>query len=176
MRRSLLFVALSALLPAGPLRAAPLTAAKSSALVSDPITGTVQPKRIPGALIDYNIMVENPNSVLTTIGGVAVSDHLPAGTELYVGNLGLPGSGPIAFSDGPLLGLLFGSGLTYSYGGLASGADSVAFSNNNGASYAYVPAPDANGFDANVTDIRVTPSGTQTAGSAFNLRFRVRLR
>ena len=175
MKRSLLPLALATLLLAGPTQAAPLTAAKSSMLVSDPITGVVLPKRIPGALVDYNIRVDNPNSVLTTIGGVAVSDHIPAGTALYVGNLGLAGSGPVAFSDGALLGLLFGSGLTYSYGGLASGADSLAFSNNNGASYTYVPVPDANGFDANVTDIRINPSGTQDAGSAFNLRFRVRV-
>ncbi len=173
--RRLLAIALT-LLAAAPAQAAPLTAAKSSTLVSDPITGAVLPKRIPGALVDYNIRVDNPNSALTTVGGVSVSDHIPAGTEIYVGNLGLPGSGPVAFSDGALLGLLFGSGLTYSYGGLASGADSLAFSNNNGASYAYVPTPDADGFDANVTDVRINPTGTQTAGSAFNLRFRVRVR
>ncbi len=176
MRRALLPLALATLLLAGPAQGAPLTVAKSSTLVSDPIDGAVLPKRIPGALIDYNILVTNPNSVLTTIGGVSVSDHIPTGTTLYVGNLGLAGSGPVAFSDGALLGLLFGSGLTYNYAGLASTTDSLAFSNNNGVSYTYIPTPDANGFDANVTDIRVNPSGTQDAGSAFNLRFRVQVR
>ena len=134
MRRSIVSLAL-ALLVVTPVNAAPLTAAKSSVLVSDPITGAVLPKRIPGALVDYNIRVENPNSALTTIGG-----------------------------------------LTYSYVSLSNTGDSLAFSNNNGASYTYVPVPDADGFDANVTDIRINPAGTQTAGSAFNLRFRVRVR
>ena len=175
MRRTIVSLALG-LLVAAPVSAAPLTAAKSSVLVSDPITGAVLPKRIPGALVDYNIRVDNPNSALTTIGGVSVGDHIPAGTALYVGNLGLAGSWPVTCSDGALLGLLFGSGLTYSYVSLSNTGDSLAFSNNNGASYTYVPVPDADGFDANVTDVRINPSGTQTAGSAFNLRFRVRVR
>lgn len=166
---------LAALLLAAPAAAAPLTTTKTSTLVSDPIDGVVVPKRIPGALVDYNIRVNNPNGVLISVGGISVSDHVPAGTDIFLGDLGPAGSGPVEFTDGNLLGLgLLGSGLDYSYGGLGA-ADSLEFSNNNGASYTYTPSP-VGGYDSAVTDIRVRPSGGFAAGSSFNLRFRVRVR
>lgn len=167
------------LLLAAPAAADPLTIAKSSALVSDPINLIVLPKRIPGALVDYNLRIANPNAALdltpTFFRLVSVADPIPVGTALFVGDLGLPGSGPVVFSDGSVLGLL-GTGLTYNYVSLASTADSLEFSRNNGASYDYTPVADADGVDALVTNIRVRPSGTQAPGSGFNLRFRVRVR
>jgi hypothetical protein len=64
------------------------------------------------------------------------------------------GSGPVTFTNGPT-----SSGLTYTYSGLASATDSLAFSNNNAATFAYTPVADASGCDPNVTHVRIAPSG-----------------
>ena len=78
------------------------------------------------------------------------------------------GSGPIRFSDSTTV----PSGLNYSYP-----AD-VAFSNNNGASWDYVPSdPDGDGIDPDVTGIRVNPKGLFNGGNAqFTISFRVRIK
>jgi hypothetical protein len=63
---------------------------------------------------------------------------------------------------------------------LDSTTDGISFSNNNGSTYAYTPTPDANGYDANVTHLRVLPAGAFAASDgtnhpAFSLVFRVQV-
>jgi hypothetical protein len=103
---------------------------------------------------------------------VAIVDRMPANTRLFVGDLGAPGSGPVAFVNGSP-----SSALTWTYTSLNSLTDDLEFSNDNGVSWTYVPVPDGSGTDAAVTDIRMRPKGTmppQGAGSpSFELRFRV---
>jgi hypothetical protein len=77
----------------------------------------------------------------------------------------------VQFIDGPIA-----SNLVFSY------AANVAFSNRPGgaAPFDYAPVPDANGFDATVTALRVAPSGAfagAVAGAepSFSVEFRVRL-
>jgi hypothetical protein len=79
------------------------------------------------------------------------------------------------FTDGAIP-----SGLSYSFLGLGNGGDRLSFSNNNGASYLYTPTPDANGFDSNVTNIRIDPTGTlnNAVGASqpsFTVNFRVKV-
>ncbi|MDC7682778.1 hypothetical protein PQU92_05790 [Asticcacaulis sp. BYS171W] len=165
--------------------AAALTIAKSSLLMSDPLNGITSPKAIPGAVVDYTVKITNPNGIFTTVTPVAITDALPPRTKFYVGALGslslnsvnLVTTGPVAFYDDNLLGLgLLGSDLSYTYGGLSSGTDSIAFSNDNGATWGYTPTADADGYDANITNIRVTLSGTFRAGSNFSLRYRIMIK
>jgi hypothetical protein len=161
---------------ASAVSAAPLQISKTPSLISDPIN-LLAPKAIPGAVIDYNILVKNPNAAIIA-GGVKITDTIndiaiPQGAAYYVNSLA--GSGPVEFSDGNILGLL-GSGLTYTYTSLSSTTDSIAFSNNGGTTYTYTPVPDANGYDANVTNIQVTLSGSFAILSAFNLRLRVHVK
>jgi hypothetical protein len=64
---------------------------------------------------------------------------------------------------------------------LSSTTDDVAFSNDNGVTYAYTPVPDATGYDAAVTHIRVIPKGTFAVSSAagnpsFTLSFRIKVK
>jgi hypothetical protein len=149
----------------------PLTVVKTSAVVSDP-QGNLLPKRVPGAVIDYTITVTNPNSVLTTVNGLAIADAIPARTELRVADLGLLNAGPVVYTDG----LLPPSLLSYSFTSLGSSTDRLDFSNDNGATWTYTPVADGNGYDRNVTNIRVRLGGNQVAGSSFSLRFRVRVK
>ena len=102
-------------------------------------------------------------------------DAIPANTILYVLDAGTPGSGPVELINGTPA-----SALTYTFSGLANGADNIDSSNNGGTTWTYVPTPDANGCDPAVTHIRVRPQGTM-AGSGvggnpyFEVRFRVRV-
>lgn len=55
-----------------------VTATKVSTVLSDPVNGTSDPKAIPGATVEYCIVVAN-NSGSATAEDIAVSDTLPAG-------------------------------------------------------------------------------------------------
>ena len=91
-----------------------------------------------------------------------LADPIPTNTQLFVGDLGGAGSGPIKFTQGTPT-----SGLSYTFTSLASATDDVSFSNNSGASYVYTPV-NTGGFDANVTNISINPKNAfacSTTGS-----------
>jgi len=102
---------------------------------------------------------------------VFLYDPVPANTTLYVGDLSGAGSGPIQFVNGSP-----SSGLSYTFTSLASTTDNVDFSNNGGSTYTYTPVPDSNGFDANVTNIRINPQGVFAAAGGSNPYFQVSFR
>jgi hypothetical protein len=102
---------------------------------------------------------------------VSIVDKVPANTRLFVGNLGAPGSGPVAFVNGTP-----SSALTWTFTALNSATDDLDFSNDGGATWSYVPVPDVAGYDAAVTDIRMRPRGLMPGGVGgpnFELRFHV---
>jgi hypothetical protein len=176
MKRLIIALVATAHIISGNAMAAALQISKTPSLISDPVNSGVLPKTIPGAIVDYNILVKNPDTLIA-MSLVSVIDDIavPQGAEYFVGDL--VGSGPVEFTDGNLLGLgLFGSGLSYTYTSLSSASDSIAFSNDGGITFAYTPVPDANGYDSHVTHIRVSPTGTFSVLSGFNLRLRVRIR
>lgn len=149
---------------------APVSVTKTAAVVSDPLNGALTPKAIPGAEIDYTITVSNTSNRALDDGTVAVADMVPVKTKLYVKDLGLAGSGPVAFNQTLL------SGLAFTFTNLASTTDDVFFSRDGGATYTYIPVPDADGCDAQVTHVRVRPRGSLALSGAFNVRFRVIVR
>ncbi len=55
-----------------------ITVVKSSAVISDPVNGTTNPKRIPGAIIEYSILVTNTAGAQAT--DLTVTDDLSAET------------------------------------------------------------------------------------------------
>ena len=69
------------------------------------------------------------------------------------------------------------SALTWTFTSLSSTTDDVDFSNDGGTTWTYVPVPDANGYDAAVTHLRLRPKGTMPGNGGgdpwFELRFRV---
>jgi hypothetical protein len=102
----------------------------------------------------------------------------PVGDQnmLFVGDLAGAGSGPVSFSDGSTT-----SGLTCTFSSLDRDADCISFSDKNGSTYTHIPTPDADGYDAAVTHVRVSPAGTFAASDgsnhpAFSLVFRVKVK
>ncbi|PKP95282.1 MAG: proprotein convertase, P [Alphaproteobacteria bacterium HGW-Alphaproteobacteria-14] len=142
---------------------AALSVTKVSSLISDPVNLTSNPKAIPGALVEYLISVTNNGTAATDNNSVVVIDNGPADAKLcQIARAG----GPIIFNDPG------GSGLAYSFAALGSASDSLEFSDDGGASWSYVPAPDGQGCDASVTSFRVRPGGGLVAGRSFTLRAR----
>jgi hypothetical protein len=148
---------------------------KFSTLVSDPVRGTTNPKSIPGAVRHYTLRVTNSGAGKVDNNTLVLSDPLPTSMELYVGDLAGPGLGPVQFVDGSP-----SSGLTFTFTSLASQTDGVDFSNDNGATWTYVPTPDGNGYDAAVTHIRLRPQGAMNEAAGGNpsaeLIFRMRVK
>ena len=149
---------------------APLTLVKSSQTLLDPLNGTTNAKLIPGARVGYTITVANPHSYSVTSNSIVIVDATPALLQLFVSDIAAVGGGPVRFQDGAI-----SSALTYIYSGLASLVDDVDFSNNGGATWTYVPTPNADGVDTAVTHIRIRPKGAMAPSSSFSLLLGYRL-
>ena len=142
---------------------ATLSVTKISALISDPVNLTSNPKAIPGALVEYLISVANNGTAATDTNSVVVIDNGPPDAKLcQIDRVG----GPVVYTDPG------GSGLTYSFASLSSGTDNLEFSDDNGGSWTYVPVADSQSCDADVTAFRVRPGGGLGAGRSFTLRVR----
>lgn len=100
---------------------------------------------IPGSVVRYDIVVENPGQRVdpTTL---VLTDAFPAEVALMVS-----GSGAFAFTDGATP-----SGLSLPYDGPASPTDSVEFS-TDGTDFSYSPTDPV---DPAVTHVRFRPTGT----------------
>ena len=159
------------LVPAG--NTAPLLVQKTVVTVDDPVNGSMNPKAIPGANVQYTIRVTNTGTGSVDADTVVISDTLPLKLELFVNDIGGPGSGPALFVDGIPV-----SGLTYTFGGLGNAADDLIFDDGS-LTFAYTPVPDANGYDANVTAVQINPkgvfNGTGGGDPFFELRFQARV-
>jgi len=142
--------------------AALLIVSKTSAVVSDPVNGTVNPKLIPGAIVEYAINVRNVGAGTVTAGTINIIDIMPAN---------------MAFATGTTV--TFANGTTASGLNTFNASTMVRFSSAAGgvAPYTYTPVGT---FDANVRGIRIIPTGTMAAGTAtaqpsFTIRFRARV-
>lgn len=155
--------------------AADLILVKNAAILTDPVNGASNPKAIPGAVASYTITVNNQGGRPADLDSTVISDTIPSDSSLMVSDIGGAGSGPLIFSDGSPT-----SGLSYTFGSLASTTDDLEFSSDGGATFVYTPTPDGNGVDASVTDIRINPKGVFLPSSGagnpgFNIVFRVRV-
>lgn len=155
----------------------PPTITKLTTLISDPVNGTTNPKRIPGAIVEYTVLVSNPG-VAMTANSVQVIDPLDASTALVVTDIAGAGSGPVAFTQGAV-----SSTLTYTYTNAASATDDLEYFNaTSGGARITALTPNASGCDPAVRRIEVYPKGTFADGTgagtdpSFQLRFRVCIR
>ena len=151
-----------------------ITMQKTSSVISDGVNAS-NPKRIPGAIVEYDISATNAGAGAADNNSVIISDAIPANTALYVNDISGAGTGPVRFVDGSPP-----SGLSYNFISLASTTDTISFSNNGGTSYVYTPTPDANGVDINVTHIKMATTGSFLAGGVsgspnFQFKFRVKV-
>jgi uncharacterized repeat protein (TIGR01451 family) len=145
-----------------------LSVQKVSQVLSDPINLATNPKRIPQSVTRYSITVTNQGPGAVDASSLVITDPVPASTAVYVSTAS---GDPVEFIDGTTA-----SGLAFSY------ATNVSYSNQpgGGTPFSYVPTPDASGFDAAVTGIRIAPSGVMNAAAggntpSFTVRFRVRV-
>ncbi len=88
---------------------------KTSRIVSDPVNLGVNPKAIPGAVIEYCITVANTGSA--TASGVNITDDLPSDVS-YLPGFGILVNGDAACTNGT-------SGGNFAAGGGVGGADRV---------------------------------------------------
>ena len=146
-----------------------LTITKASEVLSDPLNGASNPKRIPGALIRYSVTVRNSGIAAVDSSTLVITDPVPNGSDLYVGSVAGPA---VDFINGATP-----SGLSFAL------ASNVSYSSapGGGPPYSYTPIADAAGFDAAVTGLRIAPTGVMSAavGAAtpqFTVRFRTRVR
>jgi len=139
-----------------------ISLAKSTLTIYDPYNGASNPKAIPGAILEYSITAKNDGNLAADNNSIKISDAIPANTKVCVTTSG-DCLAPYFVNGSPSSGLSFAS---------------TVYSNNNGVTYSYTPSPDAEGADANVTNIRSSMNGAflpKTGASApnFQIKFRV---
>ncbi len=69
-----------------------LTVTKSSVVVSDPVSGVLLPKAIPGAVVQYCLVVNNA-TLLVPANNVNLTDLVPANTTYVPGSITIGGLG-----------------------------------------------------------------------------------
>lgn len=134
---------------------------KTVQTISDPVNGVSNPKAIPGAVVQYNIIATNSGAGSADVDSMVVIDPLPVETKLYANNIG--GPGPVLFIQGAT-----SSTLTF------NSAVDVSYSDDSGGTWTATPSADADGCDTSgITDIRVNPKGAFVGGnSSFQISFR----
>ena len=150
---------------------------KSVQTISDPVNLGANPKAIPGAVMQYNIIATNSGGGSADNDSTVIVDPVPANTLLYVDDIGGAGSGPVVFSQGATT-----STLSYGFITLGDGGDDLSFSNDGGTLYNATPTFDVvTGCDTTapaITHIKVNPKGTFVGNvvppsPSFNISFRV---
>ena len=103
--------------------AAAVNVLKTSRIVSDPVSGTSDPKAIPGAVIEYCIAVSNAAGGATATN-ITVTDPLPANTTFEAGSILLDGTvtGSICNADGTTGGTFDGSTVSGPLSDIAAGS------------------------------------------------------
>jgi uncharacterized repeat protein (TIGR01451 family) len=146
-----------------------LRVTKTVDVLTDPISGAVNPKQVPGSFQRYRVTVTNTGVGSVDASTLVLSDIVPTNAELYVSS---GGGDPVQFFDGSTP-----SGLTFNY------ATQVTYSSQPGGAppYSYTPTPNGNGVDPSVTAVRIAPSGAMPAAAganqpSFSVEFRVRVR
>lgn len=130
---------------------------KTSAVLSDP-TGAANPKGIPGAVVEYTIVLTNLGPGATDADSLVLREDLPPNTRLL---FTLPGLEPLTVTQGSPP-----SGLSYSYVSAGDLADDVAFSFDGGSTF-FTPTIDpGSGLDVSpqrINHLRITPGGSLNA-------------
>jgi uncharacterized repeat protein (TIGR01451 family) len=131
----------------GPL----LTLSKTSAVISDPFFSP-NPKRIPGAVVEYTIKAVNSGTGIADNNTVIISDPIPANTHFVVNSIQFTAAAPV-------------------YSGLAAGSGNFTYSLDGTI---YGPSQ-----TTNITHFKVAPTGqflAPTLGGAGNPAFTVKYR
>lgn len=142
---------------------ATLTLVKTSSVLSDPINGSTNPKMIPGAIVQYSILVSNTGNSTVDSNSVLLIDSLPS--QMRVGTSATP-----TFTQGsPTSGLTFNATNDIRYSNAVSAPTTFA-----GCTYTPTTA-----YDAAVRFICVNPKGSMAGSSGtppnFTISFRAQM-
>ncbi len=144
---------------------------KSVTVLEDPVTGvSANAKAIPGATVQYSILITNSGTASPDTDSLDIIDTIPANTAIVMDDFGGVGSGPVGFVDGSP-----SSGLTYTFISVSDLADDIVFL--DAADSPIIPA--ASGLDPSVRKIVINPKGTfgfsTTGNPSFTLMFKVEI-
>jgi uncharacterized repeat protein (TIGR01451 family) len=145
------------------LDTAVLEVEKSSTVISDPVNGAVDPKAIPGAIVEYTIEVRNVGRSRVDRDTISITDFMPEGMAFATGT-------PITFVDGDRSSRL----------DPFDPATMVGFSSQPDGTGPFDYTPTGS-FDPNVRAIRISPEGRMerarsgTVQPSFSIRFRARV-
>ena len=140
------------------------TMAVTSATTWDAVSGTTDPKAIPGSRRRASMTVANPDIVALDSNTLALVMPVAAGTIVALDGDGSGSGTVVQTSDGTPA-----SGLTVTYASPSSTTDNVDFSSDGGLSWTYVPIAGDTVSEARVTHIRVRPQGSMAAKSSFSV-------
>jgi uncharacterized repeat protein (TIGR01451 family) len=155
-----------------------ITISKTVTTISNPVEGATNAKAIPGAIMEYVVLVTNAGLGPADADSVVITDPLDANLRLVLNSP----IAPVTFSDSA-------SGLSFNSSDVGSNDtplpyNDVALSNDGGTTFLPLASvSEAGGIDATVPKIdfiRINPKGTfqgVSGGSlpAFTLRFRVQV-
>jgi uncharacterized repeat protein (TIGR01451 family) len=121
-------------------------------------------KALPGSVITYTITVSNNGNAPPNTDTLVVRDNVPSTVSMYIGT---GATSPVTFVQGTTL-------LSYTYSGLASTGDDIAFTSEASASpaYTYTPVP-VSGYDSAVTGFKIEPKGDFDGSTSFDLTYEV---
>ena len=117
---------------------------KNSLAIYDPINLENNPKAIPGAMVKYIINATNEGLGSTDLNSIVIADSIPSNMKLCVSTI--EKCKERVFNDGTVSSEL----------SLAT----VLYSNNNGSDFTYTPISDIEGFDVDVTNIKINLEGS----------------
>ncbi|MEM7763141.1 MAG: hypothetical protein AAF290_03610 [Pseudomonadota bacterium] len=135
----------------------PLEVTKTVNVFNDPVSSGGDAYAIPGAVMEYTISITNSGSVAIDSDGITLTDLIPTNTVFV--NEPIAAGLPVALDGGGA------SGLTITAG-------NIAFSDDDGATYAYTPTA---GNDPAIDAVRIDPGGQLAPGGSATFRFRVAL-
>lgn len=127
---------------------------KSVSVLGDPVNGISSPKAIPGATMQYALLMTNSGTGPSDDDSLILIDEIPANMALRVADFDASTAGPVYFLDGTPA-----STLIHDFVSLDDLTDDIDFSNDGGSTWTYVPVPNTNGADINVNAIRINPKG-----------------
>ncbi|WP_254603107.1 spore coat protein U domain-containing protein [Sphingomonas bacterium] len=130
----------------------------------DAISGTTDPKAIPGSRRRASITIGNPDIVAIDRGTLAVILPVANRTIVALDGDGTGSGTVVQTTDGSPA-----SGLTVSYVSPSSTTDNVDFSSDGGTTWSYTPTAGDTASESAVTHIRIRPQGSMAAGSSFKI-------
>lgn len=142
----------------------------------NPNTANINDKAIPGAVLRYDVVVTNEGNLSTIGNSMELVQTLSNDAKLFVNNLSA--DGPVLFNDGAGNNT---SGLSYNFISLDNTTDDLSFSNDNAASFNYIPVPDSDGYDSVVTHIKLLLNGNMKpkydqGTPEFNIVYQVKVK